>query len=125
MYVIFFDTILVFFIFYPTKRVCIFIPLLTYSHTIYYVLIFISYINLNICNTLTAVLINKYIYILKMLEHINLNSERINQTDVYIYIRLRIIVLHGNGKKKRIHLRNRSNCICLSSTKNHIKSRTV
>ena len=24
-------------------------------------------------------------YILKMLEHINLNSERINQTDVYIY----------------------------------------
>ena len=35
-----------------------------------------------------------------MLEHINLNSERINQTDVYIYIRLRIIVLHGNEKKK-------------------------
>ena len=43
-------------------------------------------------------MIRVVLHILKMLEHINLNSERINQTD--IYIRLRIIVLHGNEKKK-------------------------
>ena len=45
-------------------------------------------------------MIRVVLHILKMLEHINLNSERINQTDVYIYIRLRIIVLHGNEKKQ-------------------------
>ena len=47
-------------------------------------------------------MIRVVLHILKMLEHINLNSERINQTDIYIYIyiRLRIIVLHGNEKKQ-------------------------
>ena len=71
-------------------------------------------------------MIRVVLHILKMLEHINLNSERINQTDVYIYIyTFKDHCITWKWKKKRIHLRNRSNCICLSSTKNHIKSRTV